>query len=165
MVRGESWYDVMQVCLNGHKITSMLKTAPEVGTPFCAECGAATISKCENCETIIRGYHHVPGVAAIGFGKEVPAFCHACGKPYPWTESKLKAARELAEEVEGLTHDERETLKASLDDLVRDTPRTTVAATRFKRLVAKSGKVAVESFRSILVDVLSEAAKKVIFPG
>ncbi len=80
-------------------------------------------------------------------------------------EVKLKAARELSDELENLSLEERERLKKSLDDIVRDTPQTTVAATRFKKLVAKAGPVVADSFRKILVDVLSETAKKVIWPS
>ena len=94
-----------------------------------------------------------------------PSFCHKCGKPYPWTEATLRAAQELSDEIEGLTHAERNVLKRSLDDIVRDTPQTTVAATRFKRLAAKSGKAAAEGFRNILIDVVSGTAKKIIWPG
>ena len=93
----------------------------------------------------------------------VPAFCPDCGKPYPWTEAKLKAARELADELDNLSLEERETLKKSLDDIIRDTPQTAVAATRFKRLVAKAGQVTANGFRDTLVDILSEAAKKIIW--
>jgi len=155
----------MQVCLNGHKITDKLRMLPDRGKQHCSDCGAATIIDCQNCKAPIRGYYHLPGVMSTGPGPKVPAFCHECGRPYPWTESRPKAAQQLAEEVEGLTNEEREKLKASFDDLVRDTPRTTVAATRFKRLATKMGRGAAEGFKAILVDVLSEAAKKLILPG
>ena len=95
----------------------------------------------------------------------LPICCPDCGKPYPWTEIKLKAAQELADELDSLSAEERSLLKKSLNDIVRDTPKTTVAATRFKRLVAKAGKSAADGFRDILVDVLSEAVKKVIWPS
>ena len=55
-------------------------------------------------------------------------------------------------------------LKKSLNDLVSDTPNTPLAAQRFKRLVAKAGKGVADTFHKVLVDVLSEAAKKVIWP-
>jgi len=154
-------YDVMQVCLNGHKITGILKLAPEFGKKHCSECGAATITKCPKCETDIRGTYRV------GFSTsdvKVPAFCHGCGEPYPWTAARLKAAQELADESEELSEEEKQMLKASLDDLVRDTPGTTLAATRFKRLAAKAGIGAAEGFKQILIGVLSEAARKVIWP-
>jgi hypothetical protein len=63
-----------------------------------------------------------------------------------------------------LSEDERQMLKASLDDLVRDTPRTTLAATRFKRLATKAGKGGADAFKDILIEVISEAAKKLIWP-
>ena len=49
--------------------------------------------------------------------------------------------------------------------MVRETPQATVAATRFKSLVAKAGKPAADAFRDILVDILSEAIKKSIWPS
>ncbi|MBA7691028.1 hypothetical protein ES703_99566 [subsurface metagenome] len=56
-------------------------------------------------------------------------------------------------------------LKKSLDDIVRDTPQTTVAVSRFKRLVAKAGPVAAEGFKKILWDIASEFAKRQIWPS
>lgn len=91
-----------------------------------------------------------------------PPFCHACGKPYPWTAAKLDAARKLADELDELTPDEREKLKGTLDDLIRDTPRTQVASTRFKRIMSKVGMSSASAMREIIVDVLSEGAKKMI---
>jgi len=92
-------------------------------------------------------------------------FCPDCGKPYPWTEAKLKAAQELTDLLDGLSSEEREILKKSFSDIVRDTPQTKVAANQFKRLAAKAGPVVADSFRKIFVDVLSETAKKIIWPS
>lgn len=92
-----------------------------------------------------------------------PAFCHNCGKPFPWTEGKLKAAQEYTDEIEGLSDSEKQMLKSSLNDLVSETPRTELAATRFKRLVGKAGRTAADGLRSILIDVASEAARKAIW--
>jgi len=158
-----SGYDVMQVCLNGHRITATLKVSPQHGKEHCPDCGAATISKCQHCQADMQGYYRVGNVIS-GPPPNVRAFCHGCGKPYPWTEARLTAAQELADESEGLSEDERQMLKASLDDLVRDTPRTTLAATRFKRLATKAGKGGADAFKDILIEVISEAAKKLIWP-
>jgi hypothetical protein len=76
----------------------------------------------------------------------------------------LAAAKALAGEVEGLSNDERESLGSSLDDLTTDTPKTEVAASRVKRLIAKSGNVAADALNKILVTVATEYAKKIIFP-
>lgn len=157
------WYDVMQVCLNGHRITTTLKSSPQHRKEHCPDCGVATISKCQHCQADIQGFYHIPNVFG-GPLPNVPAFCHGCGEPYPWTGARLKAAQELANEIEGLNAEERETLKASVDDLVHDTPRTSLAATRFKHLATKAGKGAAEAFKDILIGVISEAAKKLIWP-
>ena len=159
-------YDVMQVCLNGHVITDSLRMFPGDDKTHCPRCGAPTISKCEKCQTDIQGHYRFPDVIVAGRGYKTkpPAFCHSCGTQYPWTQARLVAARELAEELEGLSQGERQTLKVSLDDLVRDTPRTTLAATRFKRIISKAGKGAADTFKEIIIGVISEAAKKVIWP-
>ena len=94
----------------------------------------------------------------------LPIFCPDCGKPYPWTEAKLKAAQELADELENLSPEECDLLKKSIDDIVRETPQATVAVSRFKRLVAKAGPVAADMYREILLPLLSETAKKLIWP-
>ena len=92
------------------------------------------------------------------------SFCPNCGKPYTWTEAALKAAQELSDELENLSPEERDLLKKSIDDIVRETPQATVAVSRFKRLVAKAGPVAADMYREILLPLLSEAIKKSIWP-
>jgi hypothetical protein len=79
-----SWYDTMQVCQNGHKITSSALSHPEYQKKRCPECGAATLTACPKCSTRIPGYHHVPGFVDLG-GVTVPSFCDNCGEAYPWT--------------------------------------------------------------------------------
>jgi hypothetical protein len=155
-------YRTAQIYQNGHVITTDADTAPELRADFCRQCGSKTTTKCPDCSASIRGHYHVDGVISLGRNYAVPAFCHACGKPYPWTAAKLDAARELADELDELTPDEREKLKGTLDDLVRDTPRTQVAGTRFKRIMSKVGTSSASAMRDIIVDVLSETAKKMI---
>jgi len=65
--------------------------------------------------------------------------------------------------VEG-SPEEKKLLETSIDDLVRHTPAATVAAVRFKSMVGKAGKTVADGFRDILVDVLSEAVKKTLWP-
>jgi hypothetical protein len=161
---GDSWHDVAQVCLNGHGVNDSTNASPEFSRPYCEQCGAQTITNCPSCNTPIPGEYHVPGVVAIGFRYHAPAFCGQCGQPYPWTQAKLEAAREYAKDLEGLSDAEREQLTKSLDDLVVDVPMTKVSAGRFKRLALKAGGGAAETLRELLVDVMSEAAKKILFP-
>ncbi len=159
----DSWYDTAQICTNGHVINSQSISRPDHNGRFCEKCGAATITNCQKCNSPIRGYYHVPPMGTLDYADlPLPIFCPDCGKPYPWTEAKLKAAKELADLLEDLSLEEREILKKSFDDIVLDTPQTKVAATQFKRLAAKVGKIAKEQLRELVVDIASETAKKII---
>ena len=154
-------YDVAQICLRGHVIAASAGSSPQFRQEFCDRCGERTAMECLECQSPIRGYYS--GGLAISYDR--PTYCHACGKPYPWTKRSLQAARDLADELDELTSEEREKLKGTLDDVIRDTPQAQTAAVRFKRYVAKAGPVAGQSFREILTDILSEAARKTIWGG
>jgi hypothetical protein len=154
-----SWYDTAQICLNGHHITSTAHSSPEFCKQRCPKCGEKTITNCPACEEIIQGFCHIPGVIHTSSG-ETPSFCHACGKPYPWTLSRLQAAQSLADEMDSLTDAEKITLKSTLDDLIRDTPQSAVAVVRFKKLAAKGSSQVGQAFRDILVDIVSETVRK-----
>ena len=158
----DSYYDVAQICENGHVANSIAHDNPARNQDHCDKCGSPTIMACPSCQTAIRGFYHasVPSI----FDKYVtPAFCYKCGKPFPWTDAALRAAVELADEFDGLTDGERGTLKKSLPELVLETPRTRVAETRFKKIMWKVGKEGCEAMRSILTDFISETVRKTIF--
>lgn len=155
------WYDTAQICTNGHVINSCSVSTPHINRKFCERCGAQTITKCPYCSATMRGAYHLgPGTSSF----TRPIFCPDCGKPYPWTDAALKAAQELSDELENLSPEECDLLKKSIDDIVRETPQATVAVSRFKRLVAKAGPVAADMYREILLPLLSETAKKLIWP-
>ncbi len=158
-----SWYDTAQICLNGHVVNSMAGSVPGRNQKFCDKCGEPTITSCQYCTTSIRGYYHIQGIFGL-CNYSPPSFCHNCGKPFPWTDTAVKAAQELADTLDSLTNEERNNLKRSLDDIVRETPRTTASANKFKRLMAKAGKEAAECFKAILINVASEEARKLIWP-
>lgn len=67
--------------------------------------------QCPTCKEYIRGTYEVKGVAVVGFEFLPPRFCEYCGNPFPWTESALSAAKELADSLEALNDDEKEELK------------------------------------------------------
>ncbi len=175
----ESWYDTAQICTNGHVINWMSVSRPDYNRGFCGKCGASTINNCPNCNAPIGGYYHEAHVAYEELDTMVneilnpppeiildyttpPSFCPGCGKPYPWTETKLKSAHELADLLEDLSSEEREIFKKSFDDIVQDTPQTAVAANKIKILVAKVSKIAAEQIRKLVVEIASETAKKII---
>jgi hypothetical protein len=77
-------YDVMQVCENGHTITTTAKTQPEHRKTCCPGCGAKTITQCPKCNTEIQGQYYSQSTGRKNPSR-VPAHCHQCGEPYPWT--------------------------------------------------------------------------------
>ncbi len=158
------YYDIAQICLNGHTITRNAQSSPEFRRKFCPKCGEPTITNCPSCNTPILGEYHVEGVVFLG-GKTPPPpnFCHACGAPYPWTERRIEAAKALADEFENLSSAEKEKLKRSLDDLYRDTANTEVATFRFKKLMAKVGQESYAAMKEILISIVSETVRKSLF--
>ena len=159
------YYEAAQICMNGHVITSILSVKRLFNQKYCTQCGALIITTCPKCNERIQGsYYDTSWFLDYDGTYRKPAFCHNCGAAYPWTDSKLKAARDLSDDLENLTRDERDLLKKTLDDIVRDTPETTVSAQRFKNLAAKAGSIAANALKDILVDIVSETDKKVIWP-
>jgi hypothetical protein len=129
--------------------------------PYCEDCGEKTIRACPSCNAAIQGFFWGGG----GFSYYVPKHCHQCGNPFPWTESKRAAALEFfAEELDMKAEEQREELKRDLDALAAEQPRTQVAALRIKRLLGKVGRDAAGMARDILKDIISETARKVIYP-
>ncbi len=110
----EGW-DIAQVCMHGHLITSSYRTSPQFAETFCSKRGAATITSCPACNQPVRGDYDMPGVI-LSPDTRVENFCYHCGKPYPWHEEKLGAAKEFAAEVE-LPDDERKLLVKSFGTL------------------------------------------------
>ena len=159
-----SYYDVAQVCLNGHMVNDTWQSSPSFSKDFCPECGVRTIVECPSCRNRIQGFYHVPGVITTSTAS-VRAYCHACGRPYPWTFAKVEAAKALAAELDELNDSDRLLLQSSIDDLVADTPRTELAIVRFKKVMMKTGKQAADGLKGVLVNVVSEAVRRQLWGG
>jgi hypothetical protein len=91
----------------------------------------------------------------------VPKYCGECGKPFPWTQAALSAAKEYTDTLD-LNTEDKETLKGAFDDLSSDTARTPLAANSFRRIVHKIGPAAGDILLKIMANVLTEVAKKSI---
>jgi hypothetical protein len=152
-----------EVCPNGHVSTDSADVRPELREKFCSICGETTMTHCPNCKTSIRGGYHVEGV--FGFGGEYtpPAFCHNCGQAFPWTERKVDAATDLVETSGKLSSDELAQFRTDLSELTKGSPSVQVASVRFKQTMARVGGAVAGGVRDIVVDILSEAAKKAIW--
>jgi hypothetical protein len=161
-VQAMGQYDVAQVCTNGHVTNDRTRSMPEFSQKFCKRCGAKTIDCCPACKAPIRGYYHVEGVVSVSArGPKAPPFCIECGAAYPWTEERLVAARQLVEEME-LDVPEKTLVLEDVDNIVRDTPKASASAVRFERYLERAKPILRQGFKTILTEVLSESAKKVL---
>lgn len=158
------WWDISQVCLNGHLITQRVIEERDHCAAFCTRCGEPTLVACCSCCAPIPGEYHAPTVSVLD-AIDLPAFCLACGSPYPWTVQRVESAKELADELVQLKPRERVLLKQSIDDLLTESPRTELAIVRFKRLIAHSGEDTRIAFREMLVLVVSEAVRRALWGG
>lgn len=154
-----SEYYVQVTCTNGHVADNFHKGGDY--QRWCGHCGKQTIIACPSCGGPLRGSYRDMAVS-----REPDAYCLHCGKALPWTESKLDAVREIAKLVDGLTDNDRKILNDILPDLIstEETPNTQIATLKMKSLIKKGGKVFAESVQKIIVDVISETAKKTLFP-
>jgi hypothetical protein len=147
-------YDAALVCANGHVTNDHVHRDPQDNRKYCEQCGQKTIQHCPFCNTEIPG-----NLFSVSAPYTPPAYCGNCGQAYPWTTTALSAVRALADESM-LEASDRDKLKASLDDLVRDTPRTDAALQAFKRLAMKAGQEFYDMAKGILINVASETVKR-----
>jgi hypothetical protein len=137
-------YDASQICLNGHRITPDVHSRPEDCARNCKQCGEPTVSNCQHCSAEIRGTYRGRGVISCP-SKEVPNYCHACGKPYPWLERKIEGIKACIDEMGSLPQTTRASLKEVASDLVVETPKTQAATMRYKNALEKIAKDGAES--------------------
>lgn len=155
-------YRIAEVCPNGHVSTDAADAHPELREKYCSKCGERTITQCPECSTNIRGEYYVERVIGFGGGYYPPSFCFNCGNAFPWTKRKIEAAIELVQSGGKLSDEELSQLRNDLGDLAKDTPRVQVASLRFKQTMSKVGTSVATGVRDIVVDVLSETARKAI---
>jgi hypothetical protein len=159
---------IAQICLNGHIITSKANDSV-IQQSFCSVCGQTVINKCHNCNTPIKGSYREVSVIDPPFwypktiyGK--PLYCYNCGLPFPWTERSKEAAFELIEIADTLNTTEKNDLKASINDLMVESPKTNISTIKFKTYFAKLGSELGKGLKEIIIDLLSETVKKSIWP-
>ena len=158
-----SYYHTAQICLNGHVITDIFDSSPELGENFCNKCGAKTITNCPNCNASIHGDYEVEGVAVIGTTMTpAPAYCYNCGEPFPWTKTALESAKALIEEDENLNPSEKQQFSETLPDLIVEspTPKTQLSIARFKKFIGRAASYTADGVRDIVTDIASETIKK-----
>lgn len=158
------FYHTAQICKNGHIINHRADTEPLRNKPYCSSCGSETLISCPSCNAKILGDYEVEGFGFPLSYDIAPAFCHNCGKPYPWTESALLAAAGLIYEEENIPDDLKDRTVETLTDVIVETPKTTLAATRLKKCLASAGKFTADGIRQFVIDFGCEFAKKMLEP-
>lgn len=156
----DSYYDVAQICLEGHVTNPMAKDSPESNVKHCSTCGKKTITKCLECDADIRGYHHIPGV--FGFGYSLPRHCNNCGEAFPWTKSRIEIAKEMIKETE-LEKNVKDELLNNVENIVRDTQRTELACTKFRNAIAKLNDEYKDMFKRVFMNIVTEKAKELLW--
>lgn len=161
-------HSTAQVCLNGHMVTTSTQLYPLHQENFCSECGAKTITKCQNCGAEIHGsyyddevdiaYHYLGGEPDL----EPDAYCYNCGKPYPWTETALNSAKLLIQEEAELNEELKESLVQSLPDIIAETPGTNLAITRVKKFIKATGGFSADAMRQFVIDFGCELAVRML---
>ncbi|MFG5506158.1 DUF2321 domain-containing protein [Enterococcus faecalis] len=153
-----------KICLNGHQLC-VTSNSPIDPNEFCPKCSASVISTCQSCNAPIEGWYENDNIVYIGSrNAEKPAYCKKCATPYPWTEQILNNAIELIALDDNLSDDDKQLIKTAIPDLLVDTPKTQLAEAKFKKVFPKVSTFVKDSMYNLLVDVLSDAAKKSLFP-
>lgn len=149
------------ICLNGHVISKY-----EANTQrFCTKCGQKTFSYCLKCDAPIHGKYEKTGVMDLSGYYEMPYYCYNCGEPYPWTQKILDNAEELIALDDAIAEESKRLIMEAIPDLLVESPTTPVAAAKYRVGISKAGKTLKEMLHNLLVDVISETAKKIIFPA
>ncbi|MBW1976255.1 MAG: DUF2321 domain-containing protein [Deltaproteobacteria bacterium] len=152
------YYDVRQVCENGHQITGVLRNNPSKSQDYCPTCGAKTLTKCVECGDNIRGYYYHAGLGGAQ-PTPVPSYCHKCGKPYPWTQKKISTATQIFEEFGGLDEKEKRTIAADINNIARDIPETELSARRLKAIWEKYGPLAYNLIMELATKIAAQILK------
>lgn len=140
------------ICLNGHEISSSNRSCD---FDYCTDCGAKVVHRCIFCSSEIKGHPY----GECGYF-DVPSYCHACGKPYPWTEAAIQATMELLAEDEHITTDECNRLAEILPDAISQTPRTNLAAVRIGKALKVLGNFAADGLKQFILDFGCEVIRQ-----
>lgn len=107
-----------------------------------------------------------PGVFTVSqySSYKPPAFCHNCGKAFPWTIQKLQVIEDWIGKIDNLSNEEKRDFRSCLSSIIADEPRTSLASLNIRRYIERATPEIKAFISDALKDVATEAAKKFIWP-
>lgn len=162
----EYFYTHAQICLSGHINNSNIEYYPEENSSFCQECGSKIIDECPSCHAKIRGergcmhanmldnrYHFT----AAYHLSVAPAYCYACGAPYPWTKATLQTAENIINMLDELTPEQKQQLVDFIPDIIVETPQSRYAALFYAKLL--------NGLQGLVLNCFKDWAKENVLPS
>lgn len=164
-------YEDAAICKSGHVLSSTLTSQPQTISRFCATCASEIISQCAACDTKIQGSRYFEKTGQIladlngtyrpykahkypNDTYKLPAYCHNCGHPYPWTETTIKELEEIIDMADELNDDERTILKEKFPLLLVDQPGNSAASLKISQLLKKAKDPTLHALKSALASKL-----------
>ena len=101
---------------------------------------------------------HISGYKDVKISNtvDVPAYCHNCGKPYPWTEATLQTAEHIIDMLDELTPDQKKQLVDFIPDIIVETPQSRYAALVYAKFL--------DGLQGLAVDCFKDWCQKNVFP-
>lgn len=95
----------------------------------------------------------------------LPRFCGSCGRPFPWTERTLSAARAMIRELGGLSPDARRKLRRSLEHVIRETSQTPDAIRCINESLGRLTPGEASTLRALIVSAAADGVRPRLLSG
>ena len=89
---------------------------------------------------------------------DVPSYCPNCGKPYPWTQKKIKTAIQIFAEFGDLNEEEKKTIEQDVENIAKDVPEAELSARRIKRIWERGKSIGYE----VIMEFASRTAAQIL---
>lgn len=169
MIMATAEYWNAKICINGH----ISDYGNGENDKYCNRCGTEVIDSCTNCGNSIRGASKrismvFDGLVSYQKAKAedmiFPNYCPFCGKPYKWTQLIIDNSVQLLALEDDIDPGYKGIIKNAIPDLLVNTPTTPISITKFREIIGTLSQPIKDAFYQLLIDVISETAKKALFP-
>ena len=157
------YYEPITICENKH----IVAVSEEYTSKCCELCGSKVYTVCPHCGTPIRGpkrYNKVVSPYSLAY-YTIPSYCRVCLEPYPWVDKLFNEVVELLALDIDLDNQSKDLIKTAIPGLIVEDMYTPIAAEKYKKGIAKAKEPLVNLLKSLLIDMVCETAKKIIFPN